>query len=178
TENNLKKLVHADVFRSFGYNTKTLISNIDALLNYAEISNGLDIESVSEPYLIIEKEYDKKELRLIERETFGFYVSNHPSASYQNNVLKIEKVESNFNKKVNMIVVCELIDSFKTKKNENMASITISDETGEMEAIIFPSVYKQIEKINEGDILLIKGTVGKRYSDYQIMVDSIVKKNE
>ena len=75
-----------------------------------------------------------------------------------------------------MVLVIEKIDAFKTKKGENMASILASDETGEIELIVFPRNINLVEKIDEGDIILVKGNVGKRYNDYQILVNTIDRK--
>ena len=175
-KNNIEKLINADAFRTFGYNKKTLISNLDAILNYAEIANGLSEGEIQEPYLIIEKDYQEKELRLIEKEIYGFYISNHPSSAYQDKVVKIENISKYFDKQVNMVLVIEKIDTFKTKKGENMASILASDETGEIELIVFPRNINLVEKIDEGDIILVKGNVGKRYNDYQILVNTIDRK--
>lgn len=176
TEVNLKKLIYADAFRKFGYNKKTLYDNIDNIINYAQLASGMTKDEVQEPHIIISKDYDEKDLRLIEKDTFGFYVSNHPSASYQDNVMKIEKAKDNFDKRVSMVLVVELIRTFKTKKNEDMASISASDETGEIELVIFPRNYSLINNIESGDVILVKGTVGKRLSEYQIIVNSIIKK--
>lgn len=175
-KNNLEKLINADVFRTFGYNKKTLISNLDAILNYAEIANGLSEGEIEEPYLIIEKDYSDKELRLIEKEIYGFYISNHPSSAYQDKVVKIENVSKYFDKLVNMVLVIEKIDTFKTKKSENMASILASDETGEIELVIFPRNINLIDNLDVGDIILVKGNVGRRYNEYQILVNAINRK--
>ena len=175
---NLQKLIHADVFRKFGYNQKTLINNVDQIINYAEIANGLSKDEVSEPYLIIEKEYDEREKRLIEKETYGFYITNHPSSAYQNSVAKIEKINSYFDKQVNMVLVVEDIRTFKTKKDENMASINASDETGSIDLVFFPSSYNLINNVNVGDVILVKGTVGKRYNDYQLIVRELKRNNK
>ena len=175
---NLQKLINADVFRKFGYNQKTLINNIDQIINYAEIANGLSKDEVSEPYLIIEKDYDEREKRLIEKETYGFYITNHPSSAYQNSVAKIEKINSYFDKQVNMVLVVEDIRTFKTKKDENMASINASDETGSIDLVFFPSNYNLINNVNVGDVILVKGTVGKRYNDYQLIVRELKRNNK
>ena len=178
TENNLKKLIYGEVFNEFGYNQKTLYENIDNIINYASLASGLDNSDVSEPYLIISKNYSENELRLIEKETFGFYVSNHPSAKYQDNVVKAEKIMNYFDKRVNMILCIEQIRTFKTKKDENMASILASDETGEIELVIFPRNIDLINNLIEGDIVLASGTVGRRFSDYQLIINTIKKKVE
>ena len=174
---NIEKLILADVFREFGYNQKTLINNIDSIINFAELASGLSTDAVEEPYLIIEKEYDDNQIRMNEKSSFGFYVSNHPSSSYQQNVVKIENIEKYFDRNVNMVLCIENIRTFKTKKDEDMASIFASDETGETELVIFPRNFSLVHNIAEGDLVLVKGRIGKRYSDYQVIVNSIVKKS-
>ena len=176
TEINIKKLIYADTFRKFGYNKKTLYDNIDNIINYAQLANGMTKDEVEEPYIIISKDYDEKDLRLIEKDTFGFYVSNHPSASYQDNVLKVEKAKDYFDKKINMVLVVELIRTFKTKKNEDMASIVASDETGEIELVLFPRNYNLVNNIESGDVILVRGTIGKRLNEFQVIVNTIDKK--
>ena len=173
---NLEKLIKGDVFRKFSYNQKTLIENIDQIINYAEIASGMDQNEVAEPYLIIEKDYDVKEKRLIEKETYGFYVSNHPSSSYQEKVVKVENVSKYFDKSVNMVLLVDDIRTFKTKKDENMASITASDETGEIELVIFPRNYNLLNDLTIGDLVLVKATVGRRFNDYQILVNDLKRK--
>ena len=106
-----------------------------------------------------------------------YYISNHPSSAYQEKVVKIENASKYFDKAVNMVLVVENIDTFKTKKDETMASVLASDETGEIELIIFPRNLKQIENVDVGDIILVKGNVGKRFNDYQVLVNTINKKN-
>lgn len=173
---NLEKLIKGDVFRKFSYNQKTLIENIDQIINYAEIASGMDQNEVAEPYLIIEKDYDVKEKRLIEKETYGFYVSNHPSSSYQEKVVKVENASKYFDKSVNMVLLVDDIRTFKTKKDENMASITASDETGEIELVIFPRNYNLLNDLTIGDLVLVKATVGRRFNDYQILVNDLKRK--
>ena len=175
---SLEKLIKADVFRDFSYNQKTYINNIDNIINFAEIARGLNEKEVEEPYLIIENNYDENELRINEKTSFGFYVSNHPSSSYQQNVVKIENINSYFDKNVSMVLCIEDIRTFKTKKNENMASINASDETGEVELVIFPRNFELVNNLVEGDTILVRGSVGKRYSDYQVIVNSINKKSK
>ena len=176
TKVNLEKLINGDVFRKFSYNQKTLISNIDQIINYAELASGMDKNEVAEPYLIIEKDYDQKEKRLIEKETYGFYVSNHPSSQYQEKVVKVENASKYFDKQVNMVLLVDDIRTFKTKKDENMASITASDETGEIELVLFPRNYNLLNDLTIGDLILVKATVGKRFNDYQILVNDLKRK--
>ena len=76
-----------------------------------------------------------------------------------------------------MVLVIENIRMFKTKKNEDMASILASDETGSIQVVVFPRNYELINNLSDGDIILVTGNVGKRFADYQVIANNIKKKN-
>ena len=60
-----------------------------------------------------------------------------------------------------------------TKKGDKMAFLSGSDATGSMEYILFPKVYNLYQELRRGEIVKIKGTVEKRLSDIQIIVNKI-----
>ena len=82
--NVLINLINASCFDDFGFNKKTLISNIDVIINYGEIAHDLDDTLMLEPELVICDEYSNMELMEHELEVFGFYLSNHPVTEYKN----------------------------------------------------------------------------------------------
>ena len=72
------------------------------------------------------------------------------------------------------------VKAIKTKKNEDMAFITASDETGSMDFIFFPRVYKSNMNISKGDICKLIGTVEKRFDELQLIVNKIeyIRRND
>ena len=176
TKKQLESLINADAFRNFGFNKKTLITNLDSLVNYGTLTIDLDESLVLKPEIIITNEFPNSVLLEQEEECFGFYISNHPVTTYKSkyqNIVSINCIGNYFNKIVNVMVMVEKVKAIKTKKNEDMAFITASDETGSIDFIFFPRVYKNNMDIKKGDICIFTGTVEKRYDELQLVVSKI-----
>ena len=176
TKKQLETLILADTFSCFGYNKKTLITNLDSLYNYGELTIDLDESLVLKPEIVKTMEFSESILLEQELECFGFYISNHPVTTYRNNykdTVKIIDLNKYFNKITSTLVMVDKIKAIKTKKNEDMAFVTASDETGSMDFIFFPRVYKSNMNISKGDICKLTGTVEKRYDELQLIVKSI-----
>lgn len=173
-------LILSDCFRSFHYNRKTLFSNLDSLLNYAELTKDLDPSLVMKPEIDIVKEYTEEEILEFEKNVFGFYLTYHPTTKfYKNNenCIRLNEVKNYFNQLVNVLVLVDKIKIIDTKKGEKMAFIDGSDETSKMDFTMFPRVYNQFSMIQRGDILKICGNVEKRLSEYKIVIQNIEKLN-
>ena len=176
TKKQLESLINADAFRNFGFNKKTLITNLDSLVNYGTLTIDLDESLVLKPEIIITNEFPNSVLLEQEEECFGFYISNHPVTTHKSkyqNIVSINCIGNYFNRIVNVMVMVEKVKAIKTKKNEDMAFVTASDETGQVDFIFFPRVYKNNMDIKKGDICIFTGTVEKRYDELQLVFSKI-----
>ena len=176
TKKQLESLINADAFRNLGYNKKTLITNLDSLVNYGSLTIDLDESLVLKPEIIITNEFPSSVLLEQEIECFGFYISNHPVTAYKSkyqNIISINNLSNYFNRIVSAMVMVEKVKAIKTKKNEDMAFITASDETGSIDFIFFPRIYKNNMDIKKGDICIFTGTVEKRYDELQLVVSKV-----
>ena len=54
-----------------------------------------------------------------------------------------------------------------------MAIVSASDETGAIDFILFPRVYKNNINIKKGDVCVFTGTVEKRFDELQLVVSKI-----
>ena len=93
------------------------------------------------------------------------------------NICKMENIKNFYDKQVICVVLLEKIRKIKTKKNEDMAFITASDETGSLSFVCFPSLMKELENLKEGDLAFIQGRVARRLSNYQININRIKKQS-
>lgn len=168
----LTSLILAGCFDSFGYNKRTLIENLDNVINYAELSKNVGLIDVEKPLIDVYEEYSSDELVKIELDVFGFYLSYHPVSKYnnKNNSLSIPKL---FDHNINIVLLIEYIKEITTKKNDVMAFVRANDEYGTVDLILFPTVYKKYNNINVGDIIDVYGKVERRNDKYQIVVSSI-----
>ena len=173
---NFETLIYANVFKNFKINRKTLIENLDELINYAELTKDLGYESVMTPVIEKKDEYPNSFLLEKEKEVFGFYLSGHPTTAFiQDNpyCIKLNEVEKYFNKQVDTIILVDKIKVINTKSGDKMAFISGSDETDTIEYTLFPKIYKLYSNIEKGFIIKVRGNVERRLNEYQIIVEKI-----
>ena len=170
----ISSLIYAGAI-SFGYNKKTLISNLDTFLNYADIAKDGGILKELEPEIILYDEYDKSELISLELKTIGFYLTNHPASKYRDDsiIVNTSNISDFFDKRIFMIVMISKIRETTTKNNDIMAFIVGSDEFGEADFTCFPDVYKRFNSIKVGNVVKIFGRVEKRYDKYQVIINNV-----
>ncbi len=176
TRKQIETLVEAGAFDSFGYTRKTLIEEMDALINYGELTKDLDPSLVLLPELQMREEYKNSELLEKEYACFGFYLSSHPTTKYQQeekDIVLLNQLEKYFNQQIKTLVMIEKIKVIKTKKGDKMAFLLGSDATAMIDFTCFPKVYQQNLDLKKGDIVVLTGVVEKRYNQLQMIVNQI-----
>ena len=175
----LESLIYANCFSRFGYNKKTLINNLDNILNYVELSLDDGLVQVEEPIIDNFNEYSKDELIDQEFDSYGFYLSNHPVSKYKKtDSLNTLTVTDYLAKYVNIVLEVVSVKEVVTKKNDVMAFVMASDEYKEIELTIFPDTYKEYNDLAKHDIINVYGKVERRMDNYQIVVSKIIKLNK
>jgi len=100
-ERTVQALVLAGCFDSLGSHRASLLASLDDLLIAAkEYRSGVeekgflfDLEVEGQTYLPVPP-YSEKELLQLEKETFGFYVSNHPISMYNDLLAEYKRVRT------------------------------------------------------------------------------------
>lgn len=169
----IENLIYSGALDCFHETKQTLINNISSALIYSELINELDKTLINKPILKILPEYDKTLLMQKEYELYGYYVSNHPSSKYI--CPKSKDLPKYFDKYIEVIVLLENIKSIKTKNGEDMAFLTLSDDTGKMDCTVFPKKILYLNNLKVGEMLKIKGQVQKRMNNYQIILENLTK---
>ena len=170
----LESLIYTSCFDEFGYNKRTLIENIDALINYANLSIDLDPSLILKPEIEEKEEYTKEYLMEKEKDLFGFYLSEYPTTRYkiEYKTINSNEIENYFNKTIDLVLLVDKVKEVKTKKDDIMAFASGSDEYGTCSLTFFPKTYEKYQ-VKKGNIILIRGTVERRLDKYQIVVDKI-----
>ena len=168
----MEELIFSGCFQSFGYNKKTLIDNLEKIVNYSSLGELFDDDKFL-PILDYRDEYDSKYLMEKEYELFGFYLSNHPVTSYKKkyNTINLSNISNYFDKVIDLVVYVDRIKEVDTKKGDKMCFITGSDEGTSIDVVMFPKIYNSNIKIH--DILYLNGRVEKRHDSYQFVVNKI-----
>jgi DNA polymerase-3 subunit alpha len=170
----LISLINAGCFNDLGYNEKTLINNLDNIINYAELSMDAGILELTPPELIPYEDYTKQEVITNQLSIFGFYLSEHPTSIYRKPFdIEIKNINLYFDKTISSILMIDTIKEVTTKNNDIMAFINASDEFASISLTLFPKIYQQYNNLKKRDIIRVYGRVEKRYDKYQIIVNSL-----
>ncbi|MBO7309788.1 MAG: DNA polymerase III subunit alpha [Clostridia bacterium] len=193
-------LIKSGAFDDLGiYRSRLLASyerliDIMALQNRNNISGQLDMFSSAfsnEKTDIAPKfeypmiaDFSLKDKLMLEKESSGMYFSGHLLDTYSEEISKIaprsisEILSAEQIREKQVVKVCGIITAVNiktTRKNEKMAFITLEDRFGEIEALVFPSVYlENYHHIRVDAPVYIEATVSVREDDApKLLVNSI-----
>ncbi len=122
-----------------------------------------------------------------ERELLGLYLSNHPLKLYdaylKENAVGAKRLLSDMDgKSVQVGGIITAVRQIVTKNNAKMAFVKIEDQSGEVELVVFPSVFEANESLLVLDnVILAKGKInakdreGNLSSDVKILADEITE---
>ncbi len=115
------------------------------------------------------EEWDEAELLRNEKESLGFYITGHPLTKYDMMLTKFrarKTPELEHLPDRSDITIGGILRGLKKKNVKSsgdlMAYLTLEDEEGSVEVIVFPELYKNSVHVLKKDmILLVKGTIDK-----------------
>jgi len=168
----IESLIKAGAFDSFGISrAKAFVAlscgaNGDAtarsLFSQQDIFGGADCDCVTE-------EWDEMTFLRHEKEALGFYITGHPLSRFREALIAMkirgmsELDDNNDRDEVQIAGVVSAIKKIKTKgKSESMAYLTLEDEEGSSEAIVFPDLYRTREGVlHKESLIVVKGTIDR-----------------
>lgn len=127
------------------------------------------------------KTFDDKQRLAWEKELLGIYVSDNPFSKllkkYQSDSApKIGDLETYSNQQqIEIWAVIGQIRYTKTRKdNRQMAFLTLGDQTGKIEAVVFPTVFEKVKHLlQEDNVVLISGKISQSDDNLSIIIDNI-----
>jgi DNA polymerase-3 subunit alpha len=127
------------------------------------------------------EEWDEKEKLRREKESLGFYITGHPLDSVKREVERFATCTiqdlSNLGDKT-LVKVAGVIENLKikrTKRGEKMALLTLEDQTGSIEVIVFPDVFNLCSHYLKSDEpLLVSGTAEVDDSNVKVLSQEII----
>jgi len=183
----IEALILSGSFDEFGEDRATLLATIDVAIQHAQLVHPDDLDQedlFGEDDFVFKPKYAEAEKMSIEeklvheKEVLGLYLSDHPVAAYQKysaslNSSLLANMEAG-RKQRSMIYLTD-IHAIRTKKGEAMAFLAISDQSGEMNAVVFPLVYKRVQSLlKKGEMLLVEGKAEERNGGKQFNVQHVV----
>jgi DNA polymerase-3 subunit alpha len=180
----LEALVHSGSFDEFGEDRAVYLASLDVAIEHAQLvkpSDTIQFDLFAEEEFFPKPKYVevdpiKPEVRLfLEKEILGIYLSDHPVSIYDQE-LKYRGAKKLMDFMTGHIrgsvgVYITSIKKIRTKKGEAMAFLSVSDESGELEAVIFPETYKKYSQlIDQGRLLVIEGKAEERAGKHQFII--------
>ena len=168
----LESLVKAGAFDSFGVTRAAAMNAVSDALNGGRGRNpgqqsifGDETEEAS-PSI---EEWEEAELLKNEKEALGFYITGHPLTKYEDMLARLgarttSGLENASDKEE--VVVGGVIRALKKKNvkstGDMMAYVTLEDDEGSVEVIVFPDLYKKTNGLlSKDEAILVKGNMDK-----------------
>lgn len=177
----IENLIIAGAFDPLYTNRASLLASLDQAIEqgelFREFSDQADLfqEKIAleinyeaiEDFSIVRKLADEKEL-------LGVYVSSHPLKEYRdklrmNGFISLNNAQNLIGKKhIKSAAIVQSLKMIRTKRGDAMAFLTLSDETDDMEAVVFPDLYRNVHRWLEEEMLVqFTGDISKRNNNVQ-----------
>jgi len=190
----IESLIKCGAFDSTGANRAQMMASLEDALDYgqriqkerADPQMGLfNTEGVRQdinlPKMPSMDEWDERQLLTFEKEALGFYITGHPLTKFEDlldkftNANTISLMEKNDGEIVRVGGIIINIKTIKTKKGDLMAFVTLEDQHGTIEIVVFSSTYAAIhELLVEDNAVIIHGQVKKDENSVKILADTLV----
>jgi len=194
----LEQLIKSGAMDSFGYTRKTLLQNLENILEFkkriedrknainheASLFAGM-MEENDEEHLQIRQsdELDTKTLLEGEYETLGFYVSAHPLDPHKEQINKLNynlssEIEDITGKEALFIGKIENIKVKISKKGNKFAIVTLMDFHGKIDLMVFERDLEKLQELNTDEPLAFKARVEKLGEFLRITTKKIMNLEE
>ena len=186
TRKVLESLIYSGCFDEFGQDRATLLATIDVAIQHAQLvhpdeTDQNDLFSEEDFFFKpkhVEVDPMKQEDKLaLEKSALGFYLSDHPVSVYKEylEILQTTLITDMKpgGKYQNILYVTE-VNSIRTKKGEPMAFLRLGDQSGDIDGVVFPTVYKKGHGLFQaGEIVYAEGKVEERNGKKQLVIQVI-----
>ncbi len=180
----VEALVDSGSFDEFGEERNTLLTTLDAAIDHAQLIKPDDeqYEFFSDDSFFPKPKYTKAEPMPIEdklareKAALGLYLSDHPVSVFAENfsLLGAFPLYKWQPKKASTVAYISAMKKIRTKKGLPMAFLTLSDETDDMEAVVFPTVLSRFSNLLiQGNIVLINGKMEEREGKRQLIIQAV-----
>ena len=180
TRKNVEMLIHSGALDEFKIPRKQMFLEYDKSL---ELANYGDLfKDQLKEHVYSDEEYTFEEISSLERNALGLNVKYDIFKQY--NSLRVKYKTINISDLIvgnNIKVLCSIdrINVIKTKKGDEMAFMSISDDTGNVDAVLFPKTYQEVkEELEVNKIALLYCKVENRESKLQCIIEKIMIKKD
>lgn len=183
----IESLILAGAFDALFSDRASLLATIDHAMEQAELFNEFDDQSslfqdeleLDINYVQVKPFSDLQQLKY-EKDLIGIYISSHPLQKYRKSLrehgfVTLAKVKTLVNKnKQQIAAIIQSIKVIRTKRGDQMAFLIIADESVELEAVIFPNLFREIKPwLSEELLVAMTGKVEGRNGKLQFIINEV-----
>ena len=172
-------LVYSGALDCFKHSRKSMVNMYDLVLQKVNYIKSLGSSIIETEFS--DEEYTFEEISFLEKEALGFNIKYSYFTKYQTIKVKYGcKDIANYDlKSINRSIVnVKYLKVIKTKKNEEMAFISMLDDSMEIDGVLFPSCYQKFKNMLEvNKSYLITYKIENREEKIQAVIDSIYNLN-
>ena len=175
----VKSLIKAGAFDEFNSDRLALMNYLGQFIDFL----ALDFEPKSKLWqqmLPKIEQTDFKNYKKLdqEKEVLGLAISKHPVERFHDEIVKRHLpsiVDLKNNQLISMYVLLKNVRNIRTKKGEPMAFGTLDDDTGDIEAVIFPAAYKQngFAQLKIPAVVEVSGRVDEHDGKKQLIINRL-----
>ncbi|HXV56709.1 MAG TPA: DNA polymerase III subunit alpha [Gaiellaceae bacterium] len=122
------------------------------------------------------EEFEKKDLLMMEKESLGLYVSEHPLQSIRDQLRRktdVRMADVERRRDGEVVTVGGIVSAVKqltTKKGDPMVFLRLDDLSGSLETVVFNSVYTAARELLAADsVLVVKGRVDHKEGETKLI---------
>jgi len=183
----IEKLIMVGSFDELHNNRGSLLASLDQAIEQGQLFREFHEErDLLKGDLQLTTTYTKvndfSQMRKLadEKELLGTYVSSHPLKEYrswlkrQGYVSLGDVSDQEGGRHLKSVVIVQAVKGIRTRRGDSMAFLIISDELEDMEAVVFPHVYRRTKHwLQEEMIITIEGRVENRNGRMQLILNHI-----
>ncbi|MDE5854819.1 MAG: DNA polymerase III subunit alpha, partial [Ruminococcus sp.] len=191
----VENLIKSGAFDGLGLNRRQMLENHEMFIDMASKGRrkvmegqlnffGSEDDESTAISVAYKPEYDRRKLFAMEMDSSGIYLSGSPLEEYEylGELLKVWKISSIItdenpenNIAVNLLCIVQNKKIHTAKNGSNMCFLNLADETGVIDAIVFPDLYSvTASKLNQEEIIFINGRISIKDESISLICESII----
>lgn len=183
----LELLIVAGAFDETHSNRASLLASIDPAMEQGELFRefndhlGLFQDTIELEASYVEMDDFSQMKRLAdEKELLGIYISSHPLKDYRKKLrasgyVTMTGAQALIGKSnIKSVAIIQSIKTIRTKRGDPMAFLTFGDETMDMEAVVFPELYRNTGRwLKEEMMVFVTGKIEARNNGVQWLLSEL-----
>lgn len=186
----LESLIMAGAFDGLGLNRRQMLENYSVILEKSDRNSnviegqlnfldGLDTQEMNIKIPFV-KEYSKRKLLSMEKDSAGIYLTGNPLSEYWYlpELLRTAKIKelsgADDGTEIKVLCMVQSIKPHVTKKGDRMCFLELSDDTGTLDAIVFPELFRNVsDSLKDGGIILVSGKISVKDDGLSLICGSV-----